>query len=140
MFPFIVTLVSCVLASAVDDTKAIMDEWDKYMRGFSPDDMISFSIGVGEEETFIEKVTQPTVIRGTFFIPIFTTDTIDFKVYDPTGVMVYTKMMKKEAVFSFNATQEGDYKLVFQNKRAKEAKVVQLALDVARSEKGTADG
>jgi len=28
---------------------------------------------------------------------------------DPSGIMIYTKIMKKEAVFSFNATQLGDY-------------------------------
>ena len=43
---------------------------------------------------------------------------------DPSGVMIYTKMMKKEAVFSFNATQIGDYQLVFVNKRAKESKII----------------
>jgi hypothetical protein len=80
------------------------------MRGFLPDDMISFSIEKGGEEIFIESVKNPpTNIRGTFFIPIYTMDTIDFKVLDPSGSMIYAKMMKKEAVFSFNATDKGDY-------------------------------
>lgn len=95
---------------AVEDTKEIMQDWDKYMRGFLPDDMISFSIEKGGEEIFIESVKNPpTNIRGTFFIPIYTMDTIDFKVLDPSGSMIYAKMMKKEAVFSFNATDKGDY-------------------------------
>lgn len=79
------------------------------MRGFMPDDMISFQVEAGGEEIFVEKVTKPTLIRGTYFIPRFTPDTIDFQVYDPSGVMIFTKVMKKEAVFSIDAQQLGDY-------------------------------
>lgn len=109
MFPIVFTLFAITLCS-LEETKEIMQDWDKYMRGFLPDDMISFKVEKGAEEIFIESVKKvPTNIRGTFFIPIYTTDTIDFKVIDPSGSMVYTKMMKKEAVFSFNATEKGDY-------------------------------
>ncbi|CAK62261.1 unnamed protein product (macronuclear) [Paramecium tetraurelia] len=135
MFPILLGLFTLSWCN-IEETKDIMQDWDKYMRGFLPDDMISFQIEKGGEEIFIETIKKtPTNIRGTFFIPIYTLDTIDFKVIDPSGSMIYAKMMKKEAVFSFNATEKGDYQLIFQNKRAKESKVVQFAIDVAKSDK-----
>lgn len=107
------TILFCLIAlsyCSIEETKEIMQDWDKYMRGFLPDDLISFSIDKGGEEIFIETIkTIPTNIRGTFFIPLYTTDTIDFKVIDPSGSMIYAKMMKKESVFSFNCTEKGDY-------------------------------
>ncbi|KAM3132201.1 hypothetical protein pb186bvf_015661 [Paramecium bursaria] len=131
---FLFLLLAEVLGS-IEDQKQLMEDWDKYMRGFQPDDMISFKVDQGSEEIFVEKITQPTIIRGTYFIPLYTQDTIDFKVIDPSGVMIYAKLMKKEAVFSVNVTQLGDYQLIFTNKRAKEDKIVTLAIDVGQSEK-----
>lgn len=34
MFPLIATLFVVAIQSPIDDTKLIMEEWDKHMRGF----------------------------------------------------------------------------------------------------------
>lgn len=57
MFSLFTALIVIANSAAIDETRALMEEWDKFMRGFHPDDLISFSIGVGQEEVFIEKIT-----------------------------------------------------------------------------------
>lgn len=46
MFPIVFTLFTITLCS-LEETKEIMQDWDKYMRGFLPDDMISFKVEKG---------------------------------------------------------------------------------------------
>jgi hypothetical protein len=57
-------------------------------------------------------------IRGTYFISLYSKEGIDFTVQDPTGLPLFEKNDKKEALFIFNTSFPGDYQFIFTNKVA----------------------
>lgn len=58
-----------------------------------------------------------TNVRGAYFIPLYSKDTIDFQIMDPEGIVIFTRVHKKESVFSLNLTMAGDYQFIFKNTR-----------------------
>lgn len=40
-----------------------MEQWEKVMTGFVPDDMLSFELESGEKEIFFEDIDHTTIIR-----------------------------------------------------------------------------
>jgi len=58
-------------------------------------------------------------IRGTFFISLYSKDTIDFQIKDPKGYAIFTKIDKKEGIFNITTNMVGDYEFVFINKRVR---------------------
>ncbi|CAD8057683.1 unnamed protein product [Paramecium sonneborni] len=113
-----------------EERKQLMDDWEGQMADFIPDDMLSFELKKGEVEILEQYIKHPTNIRGAFFLSIMNKDKIDFSIKDPRGKVIDNKNQKKEAVFSVNITNPGNYKFVFSNINGKHNHIVTFALDV----------
>ncbi|KAL4451125.1 hypothetical protein ABPG74_021447 [Tetrahymena malaccensis] len=113
-----------------EDRVAIMEEWEKHMQDFIPDEMLTFEIESKKEELFMEDITVPTQMRGAFFVSYFSDEKIDFIIRDPNKHKVFHKFNKREGIFNVNATTIGTYEFIFSNLRGKDKKSVTFALDV----------
>ncbi|EAR92966.1 emp24/gp25L/p24 family protein (macronuclear) [Tetrahymena thermophila SB210] len=113
-----------------EDRVAIMEEWEKHMQDFIPDEMLTFEIDSKKEELFMEDITVPTQMRGAFFVSYFSDEKIDFVIRDPNKHKVFHKLNKREGIFNVNATTIGTYEFIFSNIRGKDKKSVTFALDV----------
>ncbi|KAL4490957.1 hypothetical protein ABPG72_008693 [Tetrahymena utriculariae] len=113
-----------------EDRVAIMEEWEKHMQDFIPDEMLTFEIESKKEELFMEDITIPTQMRGAFFVSYFSDEKIDFIIRDPNKHKIFHKFNKREGIFNVNATTIGTYEFIFSNLRGKDKKSVTFALDV----------
>ncbi|CAK77274.1 unnamed protein product (macronuclear) [Paramecium tetraurelia] len=112
------------------DRKDLMQEWELMMQDFIPDDMIAFELKQGNMEILEEGIHHPTTIRGAYFISMTTKEKINFLIKDPKGNIISSKAAKKEAVFSVNITEPGDYQFLFDNERGSSDQIVTFALDI----------
>ncbi|CAD8158545.1 unnamed protein product [Paramecium octaurelia] len=112
------------------DRKDLMQEWELMMQDFIPDDMIAFELKQGTIELLEEGIHHPTTIRGAYFISMATKEKINFLIKDPKGNIISSKAGKKEAVFSVNITEPGDYQFLFDNERGSSDQMVTFALDI----------
>ena len=49
-----------------EERRELMEEWERNMADFIPDDLITFQLPAGEEEVVFEEITLSTTIRGVF--------------------------------------------------------------------------
>eukprot|EP00349_Pseudokeronopsis_sp_Brazil_P000876 CAMPEP_0202961538 /NCGR_PEP_ID=MMETSP1396-20130829/5596_1 /ASSEMBLY_ACC=CAM_ASM_000872 /TAXON_ID= /ORGANISM="Pseudokeronopsis sp., Strain Brazil" /LENGTH=86 /DNA_ID=CAMNT_0049681425 /DNA_START=320 /DNA_END=580 /DNA_ORIENTATION=- len=69
-------------------------------------------------------------VRGAYFVGDGPADkNIDFFVFDPDGIVIFTRRQKEEGIFRFNTTKAGTYAFTFSNLRDKKSiKEVTLAI------------
>lgn len=95
-----------------------MDEWDKYMNDFEPEDMLTIQIASRQVETFYEYIsTVPSKIRGAWYIGSGDKKIIDFWVVHPNGQVSHKTEGRNEGIFYFEAEEIGTYSFVFSNQR-----------------------
>lgn len=70
-------------------------------------------------KVMVQNIDSATNFRGTYFISLFSKETIDFQIRDPKGYVIFTKINRKEAIFNINVTMAGNYEFVFINKRVR---------------------
>lgn len=88
------------------------------MHDFEPEDLISFVVDAGSEDTFYEEInhTKPTEVKGTFFVEGGVKEhKIDVIVEDQQGNVVYKRTGQSEGIILFTVSKPGVYKFVFSN-------------------------
>merc|ERR1719446_730584 len=107
----------------------LVDEWGHYMDGFTPDILLTFPLAARTEEQFYEDVTPPFILRGGFFAASSEeTSSVDFKITNPAGDVVFDKTDEAEGLFHFVAKKKGTYTFTVSNNRWMEEKMVTFAL------------
>lgn len=107
----------------------LVDEWEHYMDGFTPDILLTFPLAARTDELFYEEVTPPFVLRGGFFASSSEeTSSVDFKIENPVGEVVFEKVDEAEGLFHFVAKKKGTYTFTVSNNRWMEEKTVTFAL------------
>lgn len=97
-----------------------MKEWDDYMTGFVPEDMLTIDLRDRTEFILYEDIKKEGVyIRGAYFVQKSDDDNrfIDFYIYDPNDRIIFVDKKKEEGLFRFNTTKVGTYQFVFNNKK-----------------------
>ena len=93
---------------------SIMEEWDKYMTHFEPEDILSFEVEAGGSEILFEHIHKATTIRGAFFVTLHQKDfKIDFLIKGPSGTILLSKERLSEAIFNISVPTAGEYKFIF---------------------------
>ena len=103
------------------EKKAMMEEWDRHMTDFVPDDMLTVELQPREEMSLHEEAPEDSIyMRGAYFVnaPPGTEKTdrlIDFFVLDPNYQVIYSRRKQEEGLFRFNSSMPGQYTFVFSN-------------------------
>lgn len=105
-----------------------MEEWNKYMSDFIPEDMSTFELPPKKTESIIEPIAEQDneYIRGAYFVQ--GDKNLDFYILDPKRRVIFSRRNQHEGIFRFNTTMEGDYKFVFTSKNKDDTLDVTLAI------------
>jgi len=107
----------------------LVEEWDKTMDGFVPELLLTFPLPPRSDEYFYEDVTPPYVLRGGFFASAGDeTSSVDFKITNPAGDVVFDKADEADGLFHFMARKKGTYTFIVSNHKWMEQKMVTFAL------------
>jgi len=110
-------------------SSGLVEEWEHYMDGFTPDILLTFPLSARTDEYFYEEVIPPFVLRGGFFASSSEeTSSVDFKITNPAGEVVFDKSDEAEGLFHFVAKKKGTYTFIVSNNRWMEEKMVTFAL------------
>jgi len=109
--------------------EGLVEEWEHYMDGFTPDILLTFPLPARTVEEFYEDVDPPFVLRGGFFASSSEeTSTVDFQITNPAGAVVFNKVDEAEGLFHFVAQKKGTYTFTVSNHRWMQEKTVTFAL------------
>lgn len=90
---------------------------------------INFDVGPGKAECFYEDVHAGTTINGVYAVTHGSHLDIDVKVYEPSGMEVFTAMREGDGKFTIRAEKDGTYRFCFSNQMSMMShKTVKLAL------------
>ncbi|OMJ93356.1 hypothetical protein SteCoe_3711 [Stentor coeruleus] len=104
--------------SAEEEGIELLKEWYDKMKGFLPEDMITFEIAARGQEEFYEVIDViPSTIKGAWFLGSSNSKDMDFTIYDPMQNVVFERKSKKEAFFSIEANYQGAYIFAFKNNK-----------------------
>jgi hypothetical protein len=115
-----------------------MEEWEKVMKDFDPELLVTVPVSARSDEFFYEDVTaKGTLIRGAFFVIGSENDEsnsgVDFIVTDPHGSIVYQTHNQVEGVFSHVTNLTGTYTVMVGNHKWMSPKQVTLLLGVGEN-------
>jgi hypothetical protein len=115
-----------------------MEEWERVMKDFEPELLVTVPVNARSDEFFYEDVTMKgTLIRGAFFVIGSEHDEsssgVDFLVTDPHGAVIYQKHNQVEGVFSHVANLTGTYTVMIGNHKWMSPKQVTLLLGVGEN-------
>jgi hypothetical protein len=104
--------------SAEDESVELLKEWYEKMKGFVPENMVTFEIAARGQEEFYEVIdVLPSTIKGAWFLGSSNSKDVDFTIYDPLQNVVFERKSKKEAFFSIEAKNQGAYIFAFKNNK-----------------------
>lgn len=78
-----------------EDMTKWLDDWEKYMKDFKADEMLSFEVGARGFEVFFEDINKPCHIRGAYFINFDSKEGLDLKILDPKNKDVFKSFGKR---------------------------------------------
>lgn len=117
-----------------EESAELMKEWQEYMQGFVPADMITFELNPRATEEFFEEVdVLPSFIRGAWFVSSSESRDIDFSILDPSKNSIVQQKGKKEGIFYFDAKRRGEYSFVFKNTKMIQKHLITFALHCGNS-------
>jgi hypothetical protein len=91
-------------------------EWEKKMKQYEPDYVYMIPINYKKREVFYESITKvPALVKGAILMDSDVKDNIDLSIYSPSGQIMYSNTINQD-IFSFNATEAGSYKIIFDNR------------------------
>jgi hypothetical protein len=86
------------------------------MRDYEPDYVYMIPVNYKKREIFYETITKvPAFVRGAVLMDSDMKENIDISIYSPKGEVVYSKTVIQD-IFSFNVTEVGSYKIIFDNR------------------------
>ncbi len=86
------------------------------MRDYEPDYVYMIPVNYKKREVFYESIDKvPTRLRGAVLLDDESKENIDFQVYSPQGVLIYSNTTSQH-IFDFNVTDAGAYRIVFDNR------------------------
>lgn len=80
-----------------------LEEWEKSMKDFKADEMLSFEVVPRGFEVFFEDIDSPCMVRGAYFINFDAKEGLDLKILDPMNLEVYKTVGKRQGIFNFEA-------------------------------------
>mmetsp|Transcript_58458 Transcript_58458/g.161719 ORF Transcript_58458/g.161719 Transcript_58458/m.161719 type:complete len:274 (-) Transcript_58458:179-1000(-) len=111
---------------------SLVEEWDKHMEGFVPELLLTFPLAARTDEFFYEDIAEgapPVLIRGGFFASAEEeTSSVEFRIQDPKGNILFEKSDDAEGLFRFLTTMPGTYTFIVSNHKWMQEKVVTFAV------------
>lgn len=95
------------------DMSGWLEDWEKNMKDFKADEMLSFELAARSFEVFFENINKPGLVRGAYFLNFDSKDGLDLKIVDPKNNEVHKTVGKRQGIFSFEATEIGTYSFYF---------------------------
>jgi len=115
-----------------------MEEWERVMKDFDPELLVTVPVASRSDEFFYEDVQKKgTLIRGAYFVIGAENDEhnsgVDFVVTDPDGEILYQRHNQVEGVFSHTTLKTGTYTVMIGNHKWMSPKQVTLLLGVGEN-------